>query len=93
MKKLILLFTTMFTIVLLGGCGNRTFIDTTYTFNWAQFSLPDGTVIEGKVVKWTDYDGEQIQLKMEDGNIYLVSTYNAVLTTESIDKWVLYRRL
>lgn len=86
MKKLILLLATLFAIVLLGGCGNRTFIDTTYTFNWAQFSLPDGTVIEGKVVKWTDYDGEQIQLKMEDGNIYLVSTYNAVLTTKSIDK-------
>lgn len=86
MKKLILLLTTLFAIVLLGGCGNRTFIDTTYTFNWAQFILPDGTVIEGKVVKWTDYDGEQIQLKMEDGNIYLVSTYNAVLTTKSIDK-------
>lgn len=73
-------------LLALGGCGNQTFLDTTYTFNYAQFTLPDGTVIEGRLQKWKDYDGEQIQLVMEDGNTYLVSSFNATLTVNPIEE-------
>ena len=76
----------VFVLLCLGACGNKALLDTTYTFNYAQFKLPDGTVIEGKLVKWKDYDGEQIQLTMEDGNTYLVSSYNTVLSVEEIKK-------
>lgn len=79
--------------VVLTGCGNRQFIDTTYTYNYAQFKLPDGTIMEGQLTKWSDYEGEQLQLRMADGNVYLVNSVNTVLsvrelenTTESISE-------
>ena len=50
-------------ILALSGCGNKQIFDTTYTFTRAIISLPDGTVIDGKVERWTDYeDGDQIQV-------------------------------
>lgn len=85
MKKLLVLGALLFFGLTLSACGNRTWIDTTYTFNYAQFSLPSGEVIEGRLTKWKDYDGEQIQLVMEDGNTYLVSSMNAVLSVQPID--------
>ena len=85
MKKLLVLGALLFFGLTLSACGNRTWIDTTYTFNYAQFSLPSGEVIEGRLKKWKDYDGEQIQLVMEDGNTYLVSSFNAVLSVNPID--------
>lgn len=84
MKKLFLTLSMVFGLALLSACGNRTFLDTTYTFNYAQFALPDGRLIEGRLIKWRDYDGEQIQLVMEDGNTYLVSTFNATLSVNRI---------
>lgn len=84
MKKVWLFGTVLLMGAFLGGCGNQTLLDTTYTFNYAQFTLPNGEIKEGRIVKWRDYDGEQIQLKMEDGNTYLVSSYNAVLSVDPI---------
>lgn len=47
---------------ILAGCGNKSFIDTTYTFDYAYVELPNGTVVEGKVQSWKDFDdGDQIQ--------------------------------
>lgn len=61
------------------GCGNKKIIDTTYMFNRAIVSLPDGSVVEGKVDTWSDYeDGDQIQVKI-NGVIYLVHSSNVVL--------------
>lgn len=69
-------------VTCLVGCGNSTFIDTTYTFNYAQIKLPDGTVVEGKLKQWCDYDGDSIQLVMEDGVTYYVHMGNAAMMTE-----------
>ncbi len=66
-------------LLLLSSCGNRDWIDTTYTYDYAIIELPNGEVVEGEVEEWRDYDGEQIQIKMKDGNIYLTSTYTATL--------------
>lgn len=88
MNKLRKLLLTLFLTTgffMLSACGNQTFLDTTYTFNYAQFVLPDGRVIEGRLNKWKDYDGEQIRLVMEDGNTYLVSSFNAVLSVNRIE--------
>lgn len=63
------------------GCGNRQVFDTTYTFDRAILSLPNGEVIEGRVESWKDFEGDQIQVKI-DGKSYLVHSENIVLIDE-----------
>lgn len=61
---------------------NKQLWDTTYTFDRAVVSLPNGEVIDGKVTSWTDFeDGDQIQVKI-DGKTYLVHSTNIVLISE-----------
>ena len=43
---------------------------------------PDGSVKDLKIYKWRDYDGEQIQIRAEDGKVYLISSVNAVLVRD-----------
>lgn len=79
MKKFIIFIITCLCVMSFSACGNKTFLDTTYTFNKAILTLPTGEVIEGKVDTWTDYeDGDQIQVVI-DGNVYLVHSSNIVL--------------
>lgn len=40
------------------SCGNYRVFDTTFTYSWAQIKLPDGTIVQGKVDNWTDYEGD-----------------------------------
>lgn len=56
------------------GCGNRTLLDTTYTYDRAIIQLADGTVVDTKIKSWTDYEGEQIQVIAENGTVYLTSS-------------------
>lgn len=71
-------------MLIMAGCGNKKEFDFTYTFNYAQIKLPDGRIVEGKVDSWTDYEGEQLQITM-DGNTYLVSSVNVVMSTVPIE--------
>lgn len=65
-------------LMFLTGC-NRQIIDTTFSYNEAILSLPDGSVVSGKVESWKDYaDGDQIQVKI-DGTTYLVHSANIAL--------------
>lgn len=65
--------------VILTACGNMQMIDTTWNYNKAVISLPDGTIVEGNVESWKDYaDGDQIQVKI-DGVTYLVHSGDVVL--------------
>ena len=82
-KKLALLSAVVATLlVTLVGCGNKDWFDAVYTYDRAIIQLPDGTIIEGKIDNWTDYDdGDQIQLKI-DGKTYLVHSSNVVLIAE-----------
>ena len=58
---------------------NKQIFDTTYSYDRAILSLPNGEVIDGKVTSWTDFeDGDQIQVKI-DGVSYLVHSSNIVL--------------
>lgn len=66
----------------LASCGNMQLIDTTFRFDRAIISLPNGEVVEGKVQQWGDYeDSDQIQVKI-DGKTYLVHSNNVVLISE-----------
>ena len=81
MKKLLV---GLFTVFMLSGChGNSTIIDTNYTFDKAIVKMPNGEVKEFKIKKWSDYEGEQIQITTEEGDIYLFSTFNCVLINEA----------
>lgn len=86
MKKIIsvLLAVVMVLSIVCGlaGCGNKQLFDTTYTFDTAIISLPDGVVVKGEVDSWTDYeDGDQIQVVI-DGVTYLVHSTNIVLVQD-----------
>lgn len=50
------------------------------SISWAQIKLPDGTIIQGKVDNWTDYEGDQLQITI-DGTTYLVHAANAIMKT------------
>jgi hypothetical protein len=83
MKKILFAFIiTGLLAMALTGCGNKQMFDTTYKFDKAIISLPNGNVVEGKVESWTDYeDGDQIQVKI-NGVIYLVHSSDVVLIAE-----------
>ena len=82
MKKIIALVLTIILVVALSACGNKQLIDTTYSFERAIISMPNGEVVEGEITSWKDYDdGDQIQVKI-DGKTYLVHSSNIVLISE-----------
>lgn len=69
------------TLILLSIC-NKQLIDTTYNFDKAIVSLPNGDVVEGELTSWKDYENsDQIQVKI-DGKTYLVHSTNVVLIKE-----------
>ena len=61
--------------------GNRTLIDLKYKYTRAIISL-NGETIYVEVDRWSDYEGEQIQIIGKDGKTYLVSSFNTILIGE-----------
>ena len=80
MKKFIALFLVVILLCCMTGC-NKQLIDTTYSFERAIIYLPNGEIVEGEVSSWKDYEGDQIQVKI-DGKTYLVHSSNIVLISE-----------
>lgn len=80
MKKLLVFLLIFNLILVLCGC-NRQIIDLTYKYDRAYVRLPNGTIVEGKVASWRDYDGDQIQVKI-DGKTYLVHASQVALIAE-----------
>lgn len=81
MKKIIVLICLAFSMFIISSCGNKQWMDTTFTFNTAIICLPNGEVIEGKVESWKDFDdGDQIQVRV-NGKTYLVHSENVALIT------------
>ena len=80
MKKLLVFLLIFNLILVLCGC-NRQMIDLTYKYDRAYVRLPNGTIVEGKVASWRDYDGDQIQVKI-DGKTYLVHASQVALIAE-----------
>lgn len=79
-KRLLFLVVVLMSL-LLAGC-NKQLIDTTYPFDRAIISLPNGEIVEGKVQSWKDFDdGDQVQVKINE-KTYLVHTMNVVLISE-----------
>lgn len=49
-----------------------------YEYSWAQLKMPDGTIVEGNVESWRDYEDGQLQVVI-DGVTYLVHSSNIVM--------------
>ena len=64
-------------VMLMTGC-NKQVVNLTYSYPWAQLKMPDGTIVEGKLNSWDDYEGDQLQVKI-DGVTYLVHSSNVIL--------------
>ena len=77
---LVVLVVLMVVGFILTGC-NKQLIDTTQYYDRAILSLPDGTIVEGKVQSWKDYEGDQIQVKI-NGTYYLVHSSNIALIAD-----------
>ena len=66
------------TLSLLTGC-NKQIIDTTWDFDYAYVKLPDGSVIQGKLESWKDWDdSDVVQVKIH-GVTYLTHYSNVVI--------------
>lgn len=76
MRKMLVILLCI--LLLCTGCGNYQLIDTTWTYNYAIIELPNGEIIEGKVEFWNDYEGEQLQVKI-NGVVYLTNSFHCVL--------------
>lgn len=77
-RKILLLLCVVMLTVGFTGC-NKSLFDTTYKFDEAIIYIPDGSVVRGKVDKWTDFeDGDQLQVTI-DGTTYLTHATNIVL--------------
>lgn len=74
MNKKKLIASTML-LVSLSSC-NKTIVDINYIYNKIHL-FESGKCY--KIKEWKDYDGEQIQVKLEDGTILLTSTQKAML--------------
>ena len=59
-------------------CGNKQMFDMNYTFNYAIIQLPNGSIIEGNIETWNDYDNDTLQIRINDVT-YLVHSVNCVL--------------
>lgn len=81
MKKFIVITIILAFILSMAGC-NKQLIDTTWKFDRAIISLPNGEVVEGRIQSWMDYEyGDQIQVKI-NGKSYLVHSSNIALISE-----------
>ena len=79
--KRLLLLSTLLIVPLFTACGNKDIIGLTYTFEYAQVKLPDGTIIDGQVKEWAREDKtDSIRVTFKDGvGTYFTHARNVVL--------------
>ena len=81
MKRKILAIATLLLIVVLvislSACNYHVF-DFEYTFTNAYVKINEPWV-DLEIVKWCDYDGEQLQLTLTDGTVMVVHSLNCIL--------------
>lgn len=79
LKVMVAIIILAIVIVLLTGC-NYQIIEFKYTYNKAICNY-DGDKFELVIDKWTDYDGEQLQV-ISNGKVYLISANKCYLVKE-----------
>jgi hypothetical protein len=81
MKRLISIVLILSLVFALSACSYDV-IDMTYNYNYAYIELPDGQIVAGKIESWRDFEGEQLQVKI-NGITYLTSSYHCTLIYDS----------
>ena len=90
MKKKIIIGVGVVLVIALAGFiifwetshGNRQLIDNKFRFDRAVISLPNGSVVEGKVSSWMDYNDSDVVQVTIDGKTYLTSYVNVCLIND-----------
>jgi lipoprotein len=81
-KKLSAIVLLGLSIVWLAACGNMDgnmdVFEKTSTFNYAKVKMVDGQIVEGKVKKWSKWDGN-IRVTFENGDQYYTHLSNVTL--------------
>ena len=80
MKKIICVLLVLVMALTMVACNKQIF-DVTYEFDRAIIELPNGEIIDGKITSWRDFEGDQIQVKI-DGKTYLVHSSDIVMIAE-----------
>ena len=75
-----LILILVISIITLSSC-NMQILDTTYSYEYAYISLPNGEVVEGKVDSWVDYESDAVQVVI-NGKTYLTHYSNVVLISD-----------
>lgn len=79
MKKLVAIIFMLVAILCFTSCGNQQIFDTNYTFTKAYVKIGEEWC-DLEIKTWRDYeDGEQLQLKLQDGTVLLVHSANCIL--------------
>lgn len=91
MKKFLLVLLVVNVLSLTGCWGNRDIFDdvtpSSNTWTYAEVQMPDGTVKEGVIKSWADYDsGDAIKIIFVDGTEIITSYNKAVLSKRKVDR-------
>lgn len=80
------IFAVVLCLVLIGiiaycatACGNYKIIDTTWNFDYAYVSLPNGGLVEGHVESWKDWEGDDTVMVKINGETFVTHYNNVVL--------------
>lgn len=76
-KVVIVVLLILVSSVCLTAC-NKTILDTKYKFEKAHVRIDD-VWFDVNVSKWSDYDGEQIQLILTDGSVLVINSRDCIL--------------
>lgn len=78
-KKLAIILAAAMMAATFAGC-NKQLVDTTFKYDRAVIMMPDGEIVDVGIKSWTDFeDGDQIQVKGDNGVTYLVHSSNIVM--------------
>lgn len=84
MKKILFIVLGLATLI---GCGNQNTLGFgNYTFNYVTCNEGYLNIKNEPVSSWKDYDGEQIEVTLMDGNNLLISANSCFLSRDKISK-------
>ena len=80
----VLIALLVLTVMVLTAC-NKQIIDFNLKFNRAYIKIGDEWK-DVAIKSWNDYDGEQIQITLQDGTVILTSSVNCILYKGELPK-------
>ena len=78
MKKFVVTILMLILMLCFTSCSNRQVFDTNFVFTKAYVKIGEEWQ-DVKIKTWKDYEGEQLQLKLQDGTVLIVHAANCIL--------------